>query len=481
MRILKTIRNLLGAAFVAVAAFAATPALASTPGCVGKMWNPLTDLDFRLMGGIKAAGWTVMAAPTALGEPPNHQAQNICFCKNGLQTGFGLGLTFWMPSYINDLARQPGCMGFLDGINVLPGFMSLSSGQEYSMHTQRVDGVTNMQVHWAYADVSAIAGKSLFEKCNAVTGSMEIAYLTEPDFIFQNDVYSVVMTPQASILAEVPLLSQMTCGMESIANTLGGWQDWGVCAWKGTRLPYSGNAIAKDSAQVSNMDVTIKYLSRAALLGTTMRTMGKDTTCKPLYSPFYDPFQHRYQWAFPAKVSTRYNVDVIKWGMFIKDAGQGSMVSLTSQTAQLTNVSAVQVGSSTSGTTAPTGNNLSLSEQIVANLPKPLNFPSHEAGYMQVWEARECCLVVLTVSNAIQMIVENIATMGGGMLQTMYNVYNYVQTAYSVIQDPIGAALNFVGNGIVSGLGKISDATGLTSALNSVASGIKESVGAMAG
>jgi hypothetical protein len=299
-----------------------------------------------------------------------------------------------------------------------------------------------MQVHWAYADVSAIAGKSLFEKCNAVTGSMEIAYMTEPDFIFQNDVYSVVMTPQASILAEVPLLSQMTCGMESIANTLGGWQDWGVCAWKGTRLPYSG---------------------------------------KPLYSAFYDPFQHRYQWAYPGKVATRYNVDVIKWGMFIKDAGQGSMVSLTSQTAQLSNVSSVQIGSSPTGTTAPSGNNLSLASQIVAGLPKPLNFPSHEAGYMQVWEARECCLMVLTVSNAIQMIVENLATMGGGMLQTLYTMYNYAQEAYSIIQDPIGAALNFVGDGIVSGLGKISDATGLTGALNSVASGIKESLGAMAG
>jgi hypothetical protein len=225
------------------------------------------------------------------------------------------------------------------------------------------------------------------------------------------------------------------------------------------------------------MDVTIKYLSRAALLGTTMRTMGKDTTCKPLYSAFYDPFQHRYQWAFPGKVATRYNQDVIKWGMFIKDAGQGSMMSLTSQTAQLANVSSVQV----SGNTAPSGSNLGMAAQIVANLPKPLNFPSHEAGYMQVWEARECCLMVLTVSNAIQMIVENIATMGGGMLQELYTMYNYAQTIYSIVQDPIGAALNFIGNGILSGIKTVADKSGLTSALGSVANGIKESVGSMAG
>lgn len=474
MRMLSRIRTFLGAATVVLMASIATPAHAGNPGCVGKMWNPIADLDFRLMGGISIAGFSMMKAPQALGEPPKHKAQAVCFCKNGLKTGFGLGLNFWMPSYINDMARQSGCMGFLSGINILPGFISQSSGQEYNLHAERKDGVTSMQIHWAYADVTAIAGKSLFEKCDAVTGAMSIAYMTEPDFIFQNDVYSVIMTPQASILAATPLLSQMTCGLESIANTLGGWQDWGVCAWKGSRMPYSGNAIAKDSAQVSNMDITVKYLSRSALLGTTMRTMGKDATCKPVYSPFYDPFQHRYQWAYPGKVSTRYNVDVIKWGLFIKDAGQGSMAALTDQTSSLSNVSAVDPG-------AGNGSVLGRAEAIVKGLPKPLNYPSREAGYMQVWEARQCCLMVLTIENIIKMIAKNLATMGGGWLTELYEMYNLANIAYQIIQDPIGAALNVVGDMLADGLSQLGDATGITDALGSVTGGLKESLGALAG
>jgi len=481
MSIRKTIRTTLGAVAVALTATMASPAMASTPGCVGKMWNPIADLDFRLMGGIKLAGWTVMKQPDGLSEPPKHAPQAVCECKNGLKTGIGVGLSFWMPSYINDMARQSGCLGFMGGTNILPGFISQSSGQEYNFNQARKDGVTNMQVHWAYADVTAIAGKSLFEKCDAVTGAMSIAYMTEPDFIFQNDVYSVVMTPQASILAATPLLSQMTCGFESVANTLGGWQDWGVCAWKGTRLPYSGTTIAKDSAQVSNMDITVKYLSRSALLGATMRTMGKDATCKPVYSPFYDPFQHRYQWAYPGKVSTRYNVDVLKWGLFIKDGGQSNLMMLTSETSQLTNVNSVAVGGDKG---APSGNNLGLAESIVAKLPKPLNYPSREAGYMQVWEARQCCLMVLTVENIVKMVVENLATMGGGMVAKLYEMYNKANTVYQIIQDPIGGALGFVGDQLASGIGKISDAVGLTdslkgvtSSLQGVTSGIKDSLG----
>lgn len=476
MSIFKKIRTILGAAAVALATAMASPALASTPGCVGKMWNPIGDLDFRLMGGISIAGISLMDGPTHLGKPPKHQAEAVCFCKNGLKTGYGIGLTFWMPSYINDMARQSGCMGFLNGVNILPGFISQSSGQEYNNHDQRKDGVTNMQIHWAYADVTAIAGKSLFEKCDAVTGAMSIAYMTEPDFIFQNDVYSVIMTPQASILAANPLLSQMTCGMESIANTLGGWQDWGVCAWKGSRMPYSGTAIAKDSAQVTNMDITVKYLSRASLLGTTMRTMGKDATCKPVYSPFYDPFQHRYQWAYPGKVSTRYNVDVIKWGLFIKDAGQASMMSTANQTAALAKVDSTAAGGSAG---APSGNMLGLAESIVKGLPKPLNYPSREAGYMQVWEARQCCLMVLTIQNIVQMVVENLATAGGGTLAKLYKAFNMANTAYEIIKDPIGGALGMLGDFMAEGLGSLVD--GMSDALGSATSGIAESLGGLVG
>ena len=473
MSMLKKLRISLGAAAIALAAAVATPALAATPGCVGKMWNPISDLDFRLMGGISVAGINFMEAPERLGEPPKHKAEAVCFCKNGLKTGFGIGLTFWMPSYINDMARQSGCMGFLNGVNILPGFISQSSGQEYNAHAQRKDGVTNMQIHWAYADVTAIAGKSLFEKCDAVTGAMSIAYMTELDFIFQNDVYSVIMTPQASILAASPLLSQMTCGMESVANTLGGWQDWGVCAWKGSRMPYSGTAIAKDSAQVSNMDITVKYLSRSSLLGTTMRTMGKDATCKPVYSPFYDPFQHRYQWSYPGKVATRYNVDVIKWGLFIKDGGQQSMTSVANQASSLS-----KVDSTSSGTGAGA---LGVAENIVKGLPKPLNYPSREAGYMQVWEARQCCLMVFTIQNIIKMVIENLATMGGGMIAQLYEYFNMINTAYQIIKDPIGGALGVIGDFIGDGLGELADMAGLTDTLGAVTEGLKESLGGLGG
>lgn len=467
MRFLSMLKSMMVAAVLGLSALSAN----ATPGCVGKMWNPLGDLDFRNMGAIKIAGFSLMKAPSALGSPPKHKAKPICFCKNGLKTGFGLGLTFWMPSYINDVARQAGCLGFLNGLNILPGFISLSSGQEYSSHKPAVEGSTNMQIHWAYADAAALAGKSLFEKCDAVTGAMQIAYMTEPDFIYQNDVYSVIMTPQASLLAAVPLLSQMACAYESVANTLGDWQDWGVCAWKGSRLPLSGTSIAKDSAQVTNMDVTVKYLTRSALLGTTLRTMGKDATCKPKYSAFYDPFQHRYQWAYPGKVSTRFNIDVIRWGLFIKDAGQGSMMGLGDAASEFSNMDASGAGDAPSNTT------LGLAETLVKKLPKPLNYPTKESGYMQVWEARQCCLMVFTIQDLIEQILENLLTMGGGLLAELYAYYDMISTVYEIVTDPIGAAFGFIGDVIGDALADVLDPSLFADFLPDFKAGMTESIG----
>lgn len=452
---------------MATLALGAMSSAQAMPGCVGKMWNPLTDLDYRLMGGIKVAGVRMMDSPSQLGDPPAHKPKAICSCKDGLSTGLGIGLTFWMPSYINDMARQAGCIGFLGGTNILKGFISESSGQEYNHHSPGKEGVTSMQIHWAYADVTALAGKSLFERCNAVTGAMSISYMTEPDFVFQNDVYSVVMTPQAAILASAPLLSQMACGTEAIANTLGGWQDFGVCAWKGARMPLSGNSISKDSAQVTNMDVTVKYLTRSALLGTTLRTMGPDATCKPVYSAFYDPFQHRYQWSFPNKVSTRYNVDVVRWGMFVKDNGASNMMALTDEAAKLANVdSTVKIGGT--GSNGGTQASVNVAEQILKALPKPLHYPTKEAGYMQVWEARQCCMMVLTIESIIKMIVGDMMS-GSAQLKELYDLYNLTMTVYKVIQDPIGGALSFIGDGIADALG--SATKGISSSLGNLVGG----------
>jgi hypothetical protein len=122
----------------------------------------------------------------------------------------------------------------------------------------------------------------------------------------------------------------------------------------------------------------------------------------------------------------------------------------------------------------------------MAAAPKPLNYPTQEAGFMQVWEARECCMMILTVQNVVQYIVSNILTAGAEagyevaqVLQTMYQIYGYVNTAVSFIKDPIGTAMGMIGQGITDGIGNALGSAG--KALSGAVQGIFNSGGGVDG
>lgn len=468
---MKLIKKLAITAGVALA-IGSAPAMAGTPGCMGKMWNPLTDLDFTLMGALKVGGTEMMKAPKFLGKPPRHKADTVCFCEDGLKSGFGTGMTYWLPAYLNDVSRQAGCLGFVNGVNILPGFLSLSSAQTWGIKKDVEQKTTNMQIHYAFADIISIAGKELFEQCGSLTSGLKVSYLTEPDFVFQNDVYSAMLSPQVALLATIPLLTQIACGGEAMANTLGGWYDIGICGWESARYPLSNNVGATNSAQVTNMEITLKYLTRASILGTNLRTYGKDVQCEPKYAPFYDPFQHRYQWSFPTKTSTRYNQNMVLWGTALRSQSGSQnfnevFAGLGEEANQITGLDTGETGSenasnssssSDSGTDSSepaTGESISsdiiaTAETLFAKVPKPLNYPTKEAGYMQVWEAKSCCLVLFDVVDIALLI----ATMGQSLsaemakfaeiarkLDKVYDAYKFV----SSIASTASTAMAFAG------------------------------------
>lgn len=85
---------------------------------------------------------------------------------------------------------------------------------------------------------------------------------------------------------------------------------------------------------------------------------------------------------------------------------------------------------------------------------------------MQVWEARQCCMMVFTIENVIKMVVTSMVDGGSAQLKELYEMYNLAMTVYKVIQDPIGAALGFIGDGIADAIG--SATSGLSESLGNV-------------
>lgn len=441
------------------------------PGCITRMWNPLTDIDYSNMGGIRVAGMSVMSDPSSLGKNANMRADPICKCG----WGAGVALQFWAPSYIMDVARSAGCLGFLN-MDILPGFTaSGNSGQETAFHDPRREGVTLMQTHWAYADIMQLAGKQLFEKCGGMTSEFSLAYLTEVDFLWHNDVTAAIMAPYNSLIAAAPMLGQLMCGLESAANSIGGWQDSRLCAWAGSRFPLSGNAQSKDSAMVTNMDVGVKFLARQTLLGTVLKTTGNKAICKPTYDPMWQSEEWRFQWAYPAMTTTRFNQNVMKWGM--APGLTGDSMDINQAVAALKAGGGLNVdvsGQAAEGGGVDASMN-SMATNIVSKIPKPLNYPTREAGFMQAWQARQCCLILVSVESIVEGIIKNMLAPGAEAAQWMkdvYAMYQYGQEAYQLITDPIGAAMGYIGGAIGDGLDNLTGG-----ALTDMSKSLKETTG----
>jgi len=187
------------------------------------------------------------------------------------------------------------------------------------------------------------------------------------------------------------------------------------------------------------------------MMGTLPRTMGSDAVCKPQASFKYDPFQHRYQWSYPTKTSTRYNHDVIRWGLFSKGGNNGD--SRMADIGERAN----KLAASFSSTTSAPGTVVDKAKKLLEELPRPLNYPTREAGYMQVWEAKQCCLKVVTVNS----ILENLATsfIPTEQMKKLYEMYNTAKKVYDTAsavakfaKDPIGGALGFISGKISSAI-----------------------------
>ena len=146
---------------------------------------------------------------------------------------------------------------------------------------------------------------------------------------------------------------------------------------------------------------------------------------------------------------------MIRWGIFKNNGAPSgaSMISLTNEAAAVANVNPnITVGSQaptgTGSATVPTATDLSAAKSILSKIPLPLNYPTREAGFMQVWEARQCCMMVLTLDNIVQTIVKNVLTTDGGQLAKLYDYYKKATLAYQIVTDPVGAALGYVGQTI---------------------------------
>ncbi len=261
--------------------------------CNPRMVNPVTEVNWGGIFPIKIGG--VTAFGTDEPDVPDATSSPLCFCSNVP----GITVSFWDPFRIIEVVQDPWCvptMGVqLSGITPagrLSGTVSGPVGKKTSPHYFA-------QAHHIVFPVWQIL--DLFTDIPCVeSGDWDVAYFTELDPLWQNDMESMILNPEALVFGNPAL--QMACMADSVASAAGLPRDelfWCMGQW-GSTYPLTGN-LNTDNTVMGAAGVAARLLYK---LNREMLICDRDiNSCGCVRTPIWVKSHYRLQIIRP-KVNT---------------------------------------------------------------------------------------------------------------------------------------------------------------------------------
>ncbi len=319
----------------------ATQAVADAAACPGSMFNPVTDPNWMYVFPI-----TIMGAPIGpYSNPPGMYEPPICNCWSsffGIPLP-GLGVTYWAPEYIAEVEKNPGCFSSLGGIKLLEGYSMLGSEKAGGEHAgSSASQASRMQIHWYTYPLYGMLKSFTSILCKNTNTVVDLAYVTEIDPVWQSDIWSAILGPEAGLFSNV--IAQTACALD--ATAAGVYFPIGTLFWcagsAGAVYPLSGTAGHHQSDQSSNMLVLAKFMARHHRIGILWGSIGPENICNNIPAPVWIKNQYRINPIWP---SPNYSAPIyfgqteFRWGL------------------------------------AP-----------------PANYPTRESAYNLIWVGKQCCI-----------------------------------------------------------------------------------------
>lgn len=322
----------------------ASPVLAAAgAGCKGKMFNPISDPNWDYAFPISVAGVSFGKGS----NPPLMTMPPICVCPGyfGIPA-VGIGITYWNPKYIAEVARDPMCLSSLGGMKLANTFDMEASEQQPAGLAEA--GTSNgntarMQTHWYQYPLFVMLDMFASFCGNSSTG-FNLAWMSEIDPTHQNDVWGAIFSPEGALFANP--IAQAACAIDSVAAQVYYPLDamfWCAGSW-GSVYPFTGNAPAHSSSQASNGLLLSKFLAKQFRVGAMLSTIGPANYCNSSPSPVWYKTQFRLNQVYPTRVNG------VRGPVY---AGQS---------------------------------------EFVWGLAPPANMPTKEGSNYLIWNGQQCCL-----------------------------------------------------------------------------------------
>jgi conjugal transfer pilus assembly protein TraU len=260
-------------------------------GCTGKFVNPITDVCWDCLFPITVAG--VKLSGTR-GQPDTKTSKDIlCACpRPGIPVPVpGIPIGFWEPARLVDVTKSPMCMVNLGGISLgttaQKGFKE--DGENAFFH-----------VHWYIYPVLYWL-EILMDFACMETSSVDIAYMTEFDPFWGNDVKTSILNPETLLFANP--IAQAACVADCITSSCGlsnNLMFW--CAGcQGGIYPFSGTTSYHNGGVGTSALIASKFMAKMHRQLMLWGYYGTEGLCGKYPMPVIKKSQYRMQMTYPQR------------------------------------------------------------------------------------------------------------------------------------------------------------------------------------
>lgn len=207
--------------------------------CPGGFLNPISDVCWECVFPLKVMGMTQWPGPGP--DAPDPAKGPICACPAPppLFIRWGFPVSFWEPGRFVETVKDPYCFPSigLSLANPIEGFL----GGTYSEQNHlSIDTSVFGQSHYFIFPVWAMMELLVDFTCAEQSG-FDIAYITEIDPLWNNDMLAFILNPEALLFANP--IAQLACIADSAASNAGlpiNALFWCMGSW-GSSYPLTGH------------------------------------------------------------------------------------------------------------------------------------------------------------------------------------------------------------------------------------------------
>ena len=201
---------------------------------------------------------------------------------------------FWEPIRIAEAVRHPWCFPSLGGLQLNPGISGNTMGEQGTEHYNSIF----YQAHW-YTDPVLYWLQVLLDDSCLEAGQFDLAYITEVDPLWNDDILTFIINPDAALYANPA--AQAVCAADCVAATTGfGYASLYWCAGcQGGMYPLDGHALNSGSPVANSVLIAERMIAKLHRELLLWAGAGQEGECGYYFQPLVDKTNYKLSMLYP--------------------------------------------------------------------------------------------------------------------------------------------------------------------------------------